>query len=174
MDSIRKELKASAWKSARYFTGTDQDLPINQVYVWLVTEDRKIVIVSKDGKKWQLPGGKPDIEERPIQTAIREVFEETGININKDTARFRFIGYYDITETDTHNQDDEYLQLRYSLGLPYNSDEIHLDTKNEDEEQIEEEQIKYVELVTPSELIHKIPWAKESREMQAALLSLNE
>ena len=56
---------------------------VRQVYLWLTSSDNAIVIVSKDGSKWQFPGGKPSPDESSIDTLIREVFEETGINIEQ-------------------------------------------------------------------------------------------
>ena len=37
--------------------------------------------------KWEMPGGKVEFNESPQQTAVREVFEETGYEIVVDPAR---------------------------------------------------------------------------------------
>lgn len=144
---------------------------MNQVYAWLFTSDNKIAIVSKDGQKWQLPGGKPNRGETYLQVAVREVAEETGINTHNVSDGYKFFGYYDITETDDRGNDDEYLQLRVSLRLDRGADEYVLHQQNEDEEQIEEEQIQYAKFVTVDELVEHIPWARESAELQAAVRS---
>ncbi len=78
MDTIRKTIKARTWKDGKEIRPEDQILPVNQVYAWLFTRDNKIAIVSKDGRKWQLPGGKPNKHETYLQTIVREVEEETG------------------------------------------------------------------------------------------------
>lgn len=48
-----------------------------------VTRERKILALKKSNSVWCLPGGKPEENETPEQTAIRESFEETGISVKK-------------------------------------------------------------------------------------------
>ena len=55
------------WRVIHEMPKDDPDIPIRQVYTWLLTSDQKVVIVSKDGKQWQLPGGKPDNDEDAVQ-----------------------------------------------------------------------------------------------------------
>ena len=171
MDTIRKTIKARIWKDGKEIRPEDQSLPVNQVYAWLFTHDNKIAIVSKDGRKWQLPGGKPNKHETYLQTIVREVAEETGINTDSVFSQYKFFGYYGILETDSLKNDDEYLQLRVSLKLNKNADEYILHQQNEDEEQIWEEQIRYAKFVTVDELTQHIPWASESAELKAAIQS---
>ena len=106
-----------------------------------------------------------------MQTIVREVAEETGINTDSVSSRYKFFGYYDILETDNLKNDDEYLQLRVSLKLNKNADEYILHQQNEDEEQMQEEQIRYAKFVTVDELAQHIPWASESAELKAAIQS---
>ena len=171
MDAIRKTIKARTWKDGKEIHPEDQTLPVNQVYAWLFTHDNKIAIVSKDGRKWQLPGGKPNKHETYLQTIVREVAEETGINTGSVSSQYKFFGYYDILETDSLKNNDEYLQLRVSLKLNKNADEYILHQQNEDEEQMQEEQIRYAKFVTVDELTQHIPWASESAELKAAIQS---
>lgn len=52
--------------------------------VWILTKKtpRRVLLVHhKKLGKWLQPGGHVEIYENPIETAVREVFEETGINI---------------------------------------------------------------------------------------------
>ena len=106
-----------------------------------------------------------------MQTIVREVAEETGINTENASSQYKFFGYYNILETDSLKNDDEYLQLRVSLKLNNNADEYILHQQNEDEEQMQEEQIRYAKFVTVDELTQHIPWARESAELQAAIQS---
>lgn len=47
-----------------------------------VREDGRVLTVRKRGTtRWMLPGGKPEAGERAIDTAVREVHEELGIEI---------------------------------------------------------------------------------------------
>jgi mutator protein MutT len=46
--------------------------------------DGRILLGYKTkSKAWELPGGKAEAEESPLDTAIREVREETGIDLDK-------------------------------------------------------------------------------------------
>lgn len=50
-----------------------------------VREDGRVLTVRKRGThRWMLPGGKPEAGERAIDTAVREVREELGIEIARD------------------------------------------------------------------------------------------
>jgi ADP-ribose pyrophosphatase YjhB (NUDIX family) len=46
----------------------------------VVGPDNKIVVVSQNGDSWSLPKGGVDDGETPLQTAEREIREESGIN----------------------------------------------------------------------------------------------
>lgn len=46
----------------------------------VVSPDNKIVVVSQNGDSWSLPKGGVDEGETPLQTAQREIQEESGIN----------------------------------------------------------------------------------------------
>ena len=53
--------------------------------VWILTTEipRKVLLAHhKKLGKWLQPGGHVEGHENPVETAIREVFEETGINIS--------------------------------------------------------------------------------------------
>ncbi len=175
MDTVRREIGARNWHSGENVAPAVQELPVNQVYAWIASSDNKIAIVSKDGKKWQLPGGKPEMGESLLDTLTREVFEETGLRTASQKGAYKYFGCYEIAEIDQQNQEDRYLQLRYALSLPQPSSELELrlTTEGEDEEQIVDEQVKFVKFVTPEELVRHIPWASESKEMQEALAVLD-
>lgn len=58
------------------------------VFVALVVSDGKILLVKRDEPevkgahmKWEIPGGKVDFGETPEQAIVREIKEETGVNI---------------------------------------------------------------------------------------------
>lgn len=171
MKTARKALNSRTWTSGTKIRSEHQPLRINQVYAWLFSCDGKIAIVSKDGRKWQLPGGKPNKHETCLQTVVREVAEETGIDTRSLISCYQFFGYYTIVESDGHYYDDKYLQLRLSLKLNKDASEYILHQQNEDKQQNQKEQIRYAKFVTINEFVQYIPWASKSAELQAATQS---
>lgn len=127
------------------------DVEIRQVYVWLTTSDTKIVIVSKDGKAWQQPGGHPEQDEEPFETAVREVLEETGVEILKDS--LQLFGYYYIQDST-----GTFLQLRMRCELPQHSDELELKSHIDDD-------INIVEAVPVPMLKQRLPWVEPNGEL---------
>ena len=57
--------------------------------------------------KWSLPGGAQEVGETVAQTAQREVFEETGINVE-------VLGHLDVIDSMTHD-DNNRVQYHYTL-----------------------------------------------------------
>jgi 8-oxo-dGTP pyrophosphatase MutT (NUDIX family) len=52
--------------------------------VWILTKTnpKKVLLIHhKKLNKWQQPGGHVEIDENPVECAIREVKEETGVDI---------------------------------------------------------------------------------------------
>jgi len=56
------------------------------------TRDEHILLVSKDGARWSLPGGRPAKGEALLETAARELREETGLNVKELALLFQFMG----------------------------------------------------------------------------------
>jgi 8-oxo-dGTP pyrophosphatase MutT (NUDIX family) len=172
VDSVRRDVMSRTWYATEKIARIDEKHPVNQVYVWALTSDNKIPIVSKTGESWQLPGGKPIENESLLDTAIRELREETGISSQPFMENFDFFGYYEIIEDGANKKPYHYLQVRYALHLPIHSDQLPRAPLEEDDEQIESEQIRFVKYVTPDTIANYIPWMKESAETQAALAIL--
>lgn len=151
------------WFGVNSIKDSHRDLPINQVYSWCITTDEKIIIVSKDGSAWQLPGGKPQPQETLEQTAIREIKEEAGINLKASMNKFVFIGYYHVTDPNNESMPD-FLQIRMLLHLEDSSNELELSTVFEDHSQSKEDTIKFVKAAKVSECLELIPWLSKSGE----------
>ena len=154
------------WISGSEIMGAHAGLPVRQVYVWYFTSDNKFLIVSKDGEKWQLPGGKPDSGESLAETATREMLEETGLDISLYNDSLKLFGYYVISETD-EGITDKYLQVRMRTTSSDASSDLSLSVENEDGAQEVEDQILYVRTVTKDEAAALIPWLSKSGEYLA-------
>lgn len=57
-------------------------MTITVAAIAFLREDGRVLTVRKRGTtRWMLPGGKPEAGEAPIDTAVREVAEELGLEI---------------------------------------------------------------------------------------------
>ncbi len=64
---------------------------IKQVYAFVLSKDkRKVLVVYNKAGMWILPGGGVEEDEKPLDTLIREVKEETnrGVHVNSVTPFF--------------------------------------------------------------------------------------
>lgn len=52
----------------------------------------RVLLVSKDGVRWALPGGRPGKQESPEETARRELQQETALETKALVGVFQFIG----------------------------------------------------------------------------------
>jgi 8-oxo-dGTP pyrophosphatase MutT (NUDIX family) len=134
------------------------DLPVRQVYVWLLDKAGNVVIVSKDGENWQMPGGKPNVGE-PIQdTAVREALEETGLDISGSKADIKIFGYYGVEELDDASKViDRFVQVRTWLKFDYWG-------VLEPKEPEDSEAVKYAKAVPLGDLPKYITWIAEKDE----------
>lgn len=162
MSKIKRE-----WRVINQEPRDDPEVPIRQVYTWLLTSDKKVVIVSKDGKKWQLPGGKPDANESATQTAIREVFEETNIDIIPYIEDLNFFGEYKIDDPETEVHPPTYRQVRAWIQLPTRSDELNLSTAGESFAQRPEDAVRFVRAVPETDILEYMSWLEKTDEYKA-------
>jgi 8-oxo-dGTP pyrophosphatase MutT (NUDIX family) len=144
------------WTERKSINSVDEKVPVRQVYVWILTTDERVILVSKDGDKWQLPGGKPEKNESLIETAKREVDEETGIDISPYEDGLEFFGYYTVNEPEADPV--TYLQVRYLLSLTVSSDTLNLNAERENTHQASEDVIRFVGAVSINEVAAHIPW----------------
>lgn len=148
------------WNESNKINDDHISLEVKQVYGWIITKDDRLVLVSKDNLKWQFPGGKPNLEENFVDTLTREVLEETSLDISEMDKRF--FGYYQIMSEDKPT----FLQVRYIVICDKDSKELKLSVKNEDEDQINEDIVKYVATYSIKEARELIPWLGESEEFK--------
>lgn len=100
----------------------------------------------QDTKKWTLPGGSTEQGETPIESAVRELFEETGIEIKESDLSFCCTRIYeqsnkkmvvtlfscccpeDLDLTNANDPDRE--MIEYKFIDPYQCKDMHI--PNED------------------------------------------
>lgn len=156
---------SSTFHTTKQIKPEHQDFPIKQIYLWFITKDSKLPIVSKKSGGYQLPGGKPEAGEDFLQTITREMFEESGIDISKYSEPKMF-GYY-LLENDPNWSDlPKYLQLRYYLFVDADSEDIALSNNEREEDRDKIENAIFVDL---NKLPEYITWIKEEEEYQSLL-----
>src|SRR5580704_16889104 len=100
--------------------------------VMMAVDDRKRILLVRqyrlpaEGYLWELPAGRLDAGEKPLQAAKRELIEETGYRAKKWTKLASFLvspGYVsermtiflarDLTAGEAHPMDDERIQVEW-------------------------------------------------------------
>lgn len=140
-------------------------IEIRQRYCFIFTIDRQVVVVAKEDKKWQFPGGHPKENESWQETLSREIKEETGLDVSSSTENIAKLGYYLIEDGS-----EQYLQERYILILGHYTEDLELEPSEQAEEE-EKSKIKYVRTVPISEIEDYVPWAPEAEGWNSALRS---
>jgi len=74
-----------------------------QVSGYIFNEKNQLLIVG-DGKNWTIPGGHPENHESMIETLIREVLEESSIELKE----ISYLGAVEVVENG-----ETYYQMRY-------------------------------------------------------------
>ncbi|HOX96631.1 MAG TPA: NUDIX hydrolase [Candidatus Woesebacteria bacterium] len=154
------------WVGGDVIKNEHQSTKVNQVYVWILTADNKIILVSKDGQKWQFPGGHPELGETFVETAVREVSEEAGQDITDISDKLRFFGYYFVSEPNSEGTSlVDILQTRFFIKLEKNSQDLTLKSQEKETEKMSE-RINFVKAFTIAEACDIIPWLGKSDELK--------
>jgi 8-oxo-dGTP pyrophosphatase MutT (NUDIX family) len=149
------------WFESNLILPEHQELPVRQVYVWLATTDERIVIIRLENGNWQFPGGKPEPDDDTLEaTAIREVAEETGLDISEQKDELDFFGYYVITG-DRYSP-DPYLQVRYLLKLKTLSTELKFNIAEPEQDN----KVLEAHALTIPEAYERITWLSETEELK--------
>ena len=89
-----------------------RDLPVTQVYGFCFDQRGEILLTFDQGT-YGLPGGKPESDETPEETLIREVLEEVQCEI----ANLEYTGYQLVTGDPDKFGGASYAQLRYACRV---------------------------------------------------------
>lgn len=157
------------WVTSDVIKNEHKSIKINQVYVWLLTKDKKIALVSKDGQKWQFPGGHPLIREQIFDTAARELDEELGLDISHFKNLTKQFGYYVVNEPSSDKTTMvDILQIRMICKIDKDSDSLKIHPKEKDTEK-EKERINFTNFFTIEEACKNIPWLGKTEELKVFL-----
>lgn len=151
------------WHQSNKINDNHTSLEVKQVYGWVITKDCYLVLVSKDNIKWQFPGGKPDLGESLEETLIREVLEETSLDISQ--MEKEFFGYYEVIPEDK----PPFLQIRFLVLCDKKSEELEFSVSKEDKNQVTEDTVKYVNTYKIDTALELIPWLGGTDEYKTFL-----
>ncbi|HPT08586.1 MAG TPA: NUDIX hydrolase [bacterium] len=96
----------------KYIWHSDKDFkhlhPITQVYGICFDKKANILILKESENAWNIPGGKPELNETPIQTLKRELREEVDVEIGDH----QMIGYLKVL-----SDNPVFYQLRFACKI---------------------------------------------------------
>lgn len=141
-----------SWFEGSQILPEHEGTEIRQVSAWL-HKDSQILVISKDESKWTIPGGHPEVGETTEESLKREVWEESGVEI--DGLEHKLLGYY-LIDDNSGAKNEKYLQLRFLVDL--NGVDISNAKPSEDHE------INFSKLVPVSEVPNYVKWAGDSKD----------
>lgn len=120
----------------------------------IVISDDKVLLVKHNAGHWDFPKGHVEDNETEEETAIREVKEETNIDI-KINSNYRYISTYSPKEGVTKD-------VIYFLGKP-----INYNLK------AQEQEVSEVEFISLDEAIDKITYDNSKKILKQLIKDLN-
>lgn len=118
------------------FEVSTEDLVWRPSVYGIVVKEGKILVSKQFGDKYDLPGGGLDLGELPEDGVIREVKEETGIDVRSP----QLIGFENSFFQSSHSkQNESYHCIMLYFVCEYSGGELSTDGFDEDE-------VKYAEL----------------------------
>jgi len=58
--------------------------PVNQVYGLVINDAGEVLLVAHADEIWSLPGGHTENSETPMETLVRECYEEAAVKVNPE------------------------------------------------------------------------------------------
>jgi ADP-ribose pyrophosphatase YjhB (NUDIX family) len=103
------------WEGRKFtFTWHDSDFVpprnlVTQAYGICFTDDSRVVLVTKDGEDWHIPGGRPYDDETIEEAFIREVREEACARV----FNFEYLGAQEVNDPENPEGLTTYYQVRF-------------------------------------------------------------
>lgn len=104
------------------FTDIPKDIPVTACMIMALL-DNKYLVLSSPKRGWGLPGGHTEKEETPQETAIRELFEETAVQI--DPKSLQVVGGWLAKKINKTPKNEKYPDLAYMLLFTANIKKIN-------------------------------------------------
>ncbi len=101
-------------------------IPRRSAYGVVLDDDRLLLVNTRSTGKWSFPGGRCEAGETDGEAAIREVREETGVNIAVGAVLVEIENYWYDTTGDAYHQRGIFFRcspLTYALSAAGNPDE---------------------------------------------------
>jgi len=103
---------------------------------WETTSGPQVLLIQRRSGDWAVPGGYMNVDEKLIKTAVREFYEETGIDLNSLNLIMPglvYVGLYDDPKRDPRGRNIsnawaaaiDYGQYKNLVIKPIDSEEIH-------------------------------------------------
>lgn len=166
----KKLVYTREWCSDLNIKEIHKHLPVRQVTCFIISKDDKLLLVSKDGDSWSVTAGHYEEEKDPtyIDTAVREVYEESGLDISGLTDNIERLGYYVIEDVEEQSGKvlDTYLQIRMFLVLNKNAKEVSL-------KPTEGDLVKHAKFFSIEESMKLVKWLEKSPEWEVIKNILN-
>ncbi len=158
---IEKEYKLK-WISSTQINKKHLYFKVTQVSCWVISSDQKVLLVSKDNVKWTVTAGHTEIYDADLTaTAIREVYEEAGLDISTCRDKIKMLGYYivEVLDKKTHLHIETCIQARFVLFINELSNNTFL-VPHEKNDQIEK--VKYARFFSIKDAERTVIWFKDS------------
>ncbi len=130
---------------------------------FILNDLNELLMTSQDGEFWELPGGTIEPNELPRKTLVREVYEETAIEIDEDSITDFF--YSTVHKYIEGKEIFHALQLRFVAKVK-RIDEFVNDPGGEH---------KFRKFIKPEEFSNTFGWGDENNFLQNKLINfINE
>ena len=140
------------WFTAKEIKNERKKYEVRQVTCFLLSKDNELLLVSKNFIKWSVTAGhfEKDKDKTFKDTAIREIYEESGLDISKYRNEIKFLGYCIVRENDT------YIQVRMFLKLHYK------DSEESRPKPVDGDTVKIAKFHSIEQSLEKVTWLANS------------
>jgi 8-oxo-dGTP pyrophosphatase MutT (NUDIX family) len=151
-----------------------KNLNVIQSRAIVFNSKNELLLVSKNGVRWSLPGGTVNKHHPLDKLAVDEVYEEVGLNVKMDSLAYYLQEKWDVTNG-FWNFDEhiEYPFTAYCLVFAYHCSIIDSEIIDENWKDLDHDVIKFKKFVNENEFL-EIQSGKDNKSLaQDELIGLN-